>query len=309
MSVVTLSSAVVPTTKTRLGEPVESEKFRMRRMRIRQLEQEQVLEDMVAVKMIQQLRDSSIFPANHVKTEFSDLDGMSWERSTGPTKTLLEQWRLNRTARPLPKSPSVSLPISRSNSGSELDKLTIVTSASFDGLPSPIDLTVLESLASPITPTPTAARTFSCVSQTPHATVTRNHRRSRSSTVHLLESRSSDDATIRPPIQYPTSPPDLALSPLHYLRAYGKAAPNTLALLRSTGMAPPVLRSKRIRVPASGQAILPLKAQREMTVRPGNMRRGKMGRDRSGSGSGSGSGPGFRRKILSQDMEVEEDSA
>ena len=50
---VTLPSSSIPTSTARLGEPVESEKFRMRRMRIRQWEQEQALEDLAAVKMIQ----------------------------------------------------------------------------------------------------------------------------------------------------------------------------------------------------------------------------------------------------------------
>ncbi|KAH8091825.1 hypothetical protein BXZ70DRAFT_471422 [Cristinia sonorae] len=81
MSVVTLSSASIRNTSVRLGEPVESEKFRQRRLRIRQWEHEQSLEDMAAIRMIQQLCDSSIVPSSSVKTEFSDLDGLSWDRS------------------------------------------------------------------------------------------------------------------------------------------------------------------------------------------------------------------------------------
>ncbi|KAK7677447.1 hypothetical protein QCA50_019560 [Cerrena zonata] len=58
----------------------ESEKFKVRHAKILRMEQEQMLEDDIAVKIIQGLHLSSIMPFDNVQTEFHDLDGLTWAR-------------------------------------------------------------------------------------------------------------------------------------------------------------------------------------------------------------------------------------
>jgi len=56
----------------------ESEKFLMRKARILRYELEQALEDSAAIKSIQDLHNSHILSMHAIKTEFYDLDGLSW---------------------------------------------------------------------------------------------------------------------------------------------------------------------------------------------------------------------------------------
>ncbi|KAK7694119.1 hypothetical protein QCA50_003695 [Cerrena zonata] len=71
-------STIQPFPKQAEGKPEESEKFKLRRARIMRLEQEQMLEDEIAVRIIQGLHLSSIMPFDSVRAEFHDLDGLSW---------------------------------------------------------------------------------------------------------------------------------------------------------------------------------------------------------------------------------------
>ncbi|THH28942.1 hypothetical protein EUX98_g5248 [Antrodiella citrinella] len=174
-----MSTGLLP-PRTRLGDTGgESEKFRMRRMRIRQMEHEQMVEDMAAVRMIQQLHNSSILAPSAVKTEFTDLDGMSWQphpasrrasakRSRAPSLSQRVSPRPtdtrrahNRTSRPLPKSTSLTLTLPLPDDD-DIDLGVLVTSATFCALPSP----PLTSQFSPSTPSPTpTARAFLPLSQ------------------------------------------------------------------------------------------------------------------------------------------------
>lgn len=282
MSVVTVPSTAIPQTKARLGVGEESEKFRMRRMRIRQMEHEQVLEDMAALRMIQQLHDSSIFPASSVKTEFSDLDGMSWHGSRRRGPSLLEQWKQSRTttAHLLPKSTSLTLPLTASSSyGSETELNVIVTSATLDCLPSASHL-------SPTTPSPTPTATGSFRPQ--------RMGRKRSMSISITD---CNDETVRPPTNRPAPPPpgfaafthphsrgrqhpshslapselQLPLPPLHYLQL-ARNGPQTPGLASQPPPTPgPTRATKRVRTPTHQAVVLPLKVQREMTVRPGHV--------------------------------------
>ncbi|CAL1705851.1 unnamed protein product [Somion occarium] len=101
------SSAALPSSTIAKGKPEESEKFKMRRARIRKLEQEQVVEDEVAVRVIQALHSSTIMPIEScVRTDFCDLDGLSWSDPSVQDQTYDYRYILS----PVPDSPHLITP-------------------------------------------------------------------------------------------------------------------------------------------------------------------------------------------------------
>lgn len=199
--------------------------------------------------------------------------------------------------------------------------MTIVSSATYDGFPSPDTPLDLTSLSSPITPTPTLSTTFPCPlpeppQQLPYHAQPQFQSIPRGRDQAPIELASCDNVTIRPPIL----PPGLSalaalnpqshqppLSPLHYLHLARKQ-PTGVTAGTPLGLPQAVARTKRVR---SHAAMLPLKAQREMTVRP-SMYKGrgggrsaaggrKMQREAGGMGQDVGGAVGVDGRVTAVD--------